>query len=177
MILAETKAVGDDGRRSAVPSLTSVADVALIAATPLMQCVFHLVLSFEGNIRMFYPTCYVYKIGPIDEATPNSEPNAAVNKKTDITTTKKSKLSPACVVQPTSTVSTCLDLLSNASKTESTLLKNLANQLLISAQRNNCIDPEKKYVLVARESCRPAPSSLLDKRASRIRSVHRSTTR
>ena len=142
-----------------------------------MQWLFHRVLSFEGNIRMFYPTCYVYKIGPIDEATPNAEP-ATVNKKTDITTTKKSKLSPASVVQPASTVSTCLDLLSNASKTESSLIKNLANQLLISAQRNNCVDLEKKYVRVAQETTyRPAPSSLLDKRPSRIRSVHRSTIR
>ncbi|CAF4151896.1 unnamed protein product, partial [Rotaria sp. Silwood1] len=44
---------------------------------------------------------------------------------------------------PPSTNNIRLDLLSNNNKNENILIKNLANQLLITAQRNNCIDIEK----------------------------------
>jgi hypothetical protein len=85
---------------------------------------------------MFYPTCYVYKIGLNDE---NNDPT---NKKSDV---KKSKISPTSNVQSASlTVNPALDLMSNNTKNENILIKNLSNQLLISAQRNNCIDLDKK---------------------------------
>ncbi len=81
---------------------------------------------------MFYPTCYVYKIGTNDESITPNEPTST-NKKSDISTTKKSKSTRTIINTP-------LD----ADKIESSLIKNFANNLLISAQRNNCIDLEKK---------------------------------
>ncbi|CAF4601941.1 unnamed protein product, partial [Rotaria magnacalcarata] len=63
---------------------------------------------------------------------------------------KKSKIptssTPTTLPPPppsTAAMNSPLDLLSNNNKNESMLIKNLANQLLISAQRNNCIDIEK----------------------------------
>jgi hypothetical protein len=81
---------------------------------------------------MFYPTCYVYKIGTNDESITPNEPTST-NKKSDISTTKKSKSTRTIINTP-------LD----ADKIESSLIKNFANNLLISAQRNNCIDLDKK---------------------------------
>jgi hypothetical protein len=82
---------------------------------------------------MFYPTCYVYKIGTNDESITPNEPTST-NKKSDILTTKKSKSTRTIISTP----------LDAADKIESSLIKNFANNLLISAQRNNCIDLEKK---------------------------------
>jgi len=84
---------------------------------------------------MFYPTCYVYKIGTNDESTTIHETPSS-NKKSDISPTKKSKSS-------TKIINTSLDEPSNTNKIESSLVKKFANNLLISAQRNNCIDLEK----------------------------------
>jgi hypothetical protein len=94
---------------------------------------------------MFYPTCYVYKIASTEDSTSSNETTPAT-KKSDITSTKKSKI-PISTNLPstTTTINTPLDLISNHNKNENSLIKNLANQLLISAQRNNCIDIEKKY--------------------------------
>ncbi len=99
-----------------------------------------------GNIRMFYPTCYVYKIGSIDETNSSNEstPPPLPNKKSDISSTKKSKIPPST----TNLQSTSIDLITNNNKNENILIKNLSNQLLISAQRNNCIDIEKKYFVI-----------------------------
>ncbi|CAF0728160.1 unnamed protein product [Rotaria sordida] len=110
-----------------------------------------------GTIRMFYPTCYVYKIASNNESPPSNE-TTPPNKKTDLSSTKKSKIPLSSNIQSTpplvpplppstatTTTNTRLDLLSNNNnKNENILIKNLANQLLISAQRNNCIDIEKK---------------------------------
>jgi hypothetical protein len=95
-----------------------------------------ILFSFKGNARMFYPTCYVYKIGTNDESITTNE-NISTNKKSDISTTKKSKSTTTIINPP-------LDLTSNTNKIESSLIKNFANNLLISAQRNNCIDLTKK---------------------------------
>ena len=80
---------------------------------------------------MFYPTCYVYKIGSNDESSTTNENT----KKSDVNSMKKTKNPPS---------TTPLDLLSNSTKTDNALVKNLSNQLLISAQRTNCVDLEKK---------------------------------
>jgi hypothetical protein len=93
---------------------------------------------------MVYPTCYVYKIASTDDSTPSNE-TTPPNKKSDISSTKKSKIPTSTNLQSTTTINTPLDLISNNNKNENILIKNLANQLLISAQRNNCIDVEKKY--------------------------------
>jgi hypothetical protein len=77
---------------------------------------------------MFYPTCYVYKIGTNDEIN-------LTNKKSDISTMKKTKSTTTIIP---------LDLTSNTNKIESSLIKDFANNLLITAQRNNCIDIDKK---------------------------------
>lgn len=98
-----------------------------------------------GNIRMFYPTCYVYKIIAIDESTANNEPISS-NKKSDPSSTKKSKIPPSTTATTATTNNTPLDLLTNQNKNDNILIKNLSNQLLISAQRTNCIDTEKKFV-------------------------------
>jgi len=105
-----------------------------------------------GNIRMFYPTCYVYKIGSIDETNSSNEstPPPPLNKKSDISSTKKSKIPPSTNLQSATTtaINTSIDLITNNNKNENILIKNLSNQLLISAQRNNCIDIEKKYLII-----------------------------
>ena len=106
-----------------------------------------------GNIRMFYPTCYVYKIIAIDESTANNEPISS-NKNSDPSSTKKSKVPPSTTATTTTTTTatttttnnTPFDLLTNQNKNDNILIKNLSNQLLISAQRTNCIDTEKKFV-------------------------------
>jgi hypothetical protein len=77
---------------------------------------------------MLYPTCYVYKIGTNDDLSSSNE-NSSTNKKS-----RKCK-SPTRIIDQTS----------NTDKTETSLIKNFANNLLISAQRNNCIDVDKKY--------------------------------
>ena len=78
---------------------------------------------------MYYPTCYVYKIGLNDEtSSPNQTPSTAKNP-------KKSK-------SPTRNI----DLTPNTNKIENSLIKKFTNNLLISAQRNNCIDLDKKYI-------------------------------
>jgi hypothetical protein len=90
---------------------------------------------------MFYPTCYVYKIGINDESATTNESNSTsktiyINKKIKIcflTTKKKTTVS--------TTISRPID---DTIKIESSLIKKFANNLLISAQRNNCIDLEKK---------------------------------
>jgi hypothetical protein len=93
---------------------------------------------------MFYPTCYVYKIAPIDEPNSSNETTTA-NKKSDIPSTKKSKIPTSTNLQSTTTtINTPMDLITNNNKNDNTLIKNLSDQLLISAQRNNCIDIEKK---------------------------------
>ncbi|CAF1072689.1 unnamed protein product [Rotaria magnacalcarata] len=104
-----------------------------------------------GNIRMFYPTCYVYKIASNNDATTSSNETTPPTKKADLSSMKKSKIptssTPTTLPPPppsTAAMNSPLDLLSNNNKNESMLIKNLANQLLISAQRNNCIDIEKK---------------------------------
>ncbi|CAF3411039.1 unnamed protein product [Rotaria socialis] len=108
-----------------------------------------------GNIRMFYPTCYVYKIASNNDAITSSNETTPPTKKADLSSMKKSKiptsLTPTTLPPPpppppstTTAMNSPLDLLSNNNKNESMLIKNLANQLLISAQRNNCIDIEKK---------------------------------
>ena len=86
-------------------------------------------LYFKGNARMFYPTCYVYKIGTNDESIIPNE-STSTNKKSDM---KKSK--------PTITI---IDTPLDTNKIENSLIKNFANNLLISAQRNNCVDLDKK---------------------------------
>jgi hypothetical protein len=83
---------------------------------------------------MFYPTCYVYKIGTNDESN-----TISTNKKSDISNTKKPKSTTTAI-----TTNPPLDLISNSNKFENSLIKNFANNLLISAQRNNCIDLDKK---------------------------------
>jgi hypothetical protein len=95
---------------------------------------------------MFYPTCYVYKIAPNDEPSSSNE-TTPPNKKSDVSSAKKSKIPTSSNIPPPPppTINTPLDLLSNNNKNENILIKNLANQLLISAQRNNCIDIDKKY--------------------------------
>jgi predicted transglutaminase-like protease len=85
---------------------------------------------------MFYPTCYVYKIGTHDESMTTNE-TTSTNKKSETSTTKKSKANVPIV-------NTTLDSLSNTNKIENSLIKDFADNLLISAQRYNCIDPEKK---------------------------------
>ena len=103
--------------------------------------------SFLGTIRMFYPTCYVYKIAPNEEPSPSNE-TATANKKADVSSVKKSKiptLSSTSSSTPTATT-TPLNVTSKDTKNDSGLIKSLANQLLISAQRNNCVDLDKKYV-------------------------------
>ncbi len=99
-----------------------------------------MVFLSKGNIRMFYPTCYVYKIASTDDSPSNPE-TLPSNKKSDA---KKPKIPPSSNPQSTSTNPPSLDLITNNNKTEDILIKNLSNQLLISAQRNNCIDLEKK---------------------------------
>lgn len=88
---------------------------------------------------MFYPTSYVYKIGTNDESINTSE-TTSTNKKSDLSTTKKSK-------SPTTNLNTSLDSISNTNKIESALIKDFANNLLISVQRNNCLDLEKRSVI------------------------------
>lgn len=95
---------------------------------------------------MFYPTCYVYKIALNNDTTPSNE-TTPPNKKSEVSSTKKPKTPTATAAAPPpapTSINTRLDTLSNNNKTESTLIKNLANQLLISAQRTNCVDIEKK---------------------------------
>ena len=111
---------------------------------------------------MFYPTCYVYKIVAMDESTTTNEPISS-NKKSDLSSSaKKSKTLPATTTiaaasAPTTTTTTTtnnntlLDILTNSNKNDNILVKNLSNQLLISAQRTNCIDIEKKFVQIQRE--------------------------
>lgn len=100
-------------------------------------------MSLSANIRMFYPTCYVYKIASADEPLPSNE-TSNKSKKPDVSSAKKSK-TPAASTNPTSTtINNPLDLISNVNKNENLLIKNLSNQLLISAQRQNCVDLEKK---------------------------------
>lgn len=95
---------------------------------------------------MFYPTCYVYKIGSNEEINTSNE-TIPSTKKSDLSSTKKSKLPQSTTA--TSTINTPLDLIANNNnKNENILIKNLSNQLLISAQRNNCIDIEKKYYFI-----------------------------
>lgn len=95
-----------------------------------------------GNARMFYPTCYVYKIGTNDETISNNN-NNNINKKSDQpTTTQKPKQNKPSSTATTTTTS--LDPISNKNKFENSLIKNFANNLLITAQRNNCIDLDKK---------------------------------
>jgi hypothetical protein len=94
---------------------------------------------------MFYPTCYVYKIASNDDSPSSTETHSS-NKKSDLSSTKKPKIPPSSNSQSTPTTNPPLDSISNNTKTDDTLIKNLSNQLLISAQRNNCIDLEKKYV-------------------------------
>jgi hypothetical protein len=89
-----------------------------------------------GNARMFYPTCYVYKIGTHDESMTTNE-TTSTNKKSEISPTKKSKSTVANINTPT-------DLNSNINKIESSLIKDFADNLLIGAQRYNCIDLEKR---------------------------------
>lgn len=107
---------------------------------------------YLGNIRMFYPTCYVYKIVAMDETTATNNEPISSNKKSDLSSTKKSKTPPsttataAATAAPPTTNNTPLDVLTNSNKNDNILVKNLSNQLLISAQRTNCIDIEKKYV-------------------------------
>ena len=101
---------------------------------------------------MFYPTCYVYKIGTNDPPLNSNETNST-NKKSEIATTKKSK-------STTVNLNPSLRSTSNTSKIESALIKDFANNLLISAQRNNCIDFEKRSVMSIISSltailCRP----------------------
>lgn len=98
---------------------------------------------FKGNIRMFYPTCYVYKIASTDDS-PASPETLPTNKKSDLSSSKKTKTPPSSNPPSTSPNPSLLDSISNNNKTEDILIKNLSNQLLISAQRNNCIDLEKK---------------------------------
>ncbi|CAF2638292.1 unnamed protein product [Rotaria sp. Silwood2] len=90
-----------------------------------------------GNARMFYPTCYVYKIGSNDESTTNNE-NTSTNKKSTASTTKKPKSTT------TTTINASLDIISNKNKIENSFIKKIANHLLVTTQRNNCIDLEKK---------------------------------
>lgn len=85
---------------------------------------------------MFYPTCYVYKIGTNEESASTTE-TAPTNKKAEVSTRKKS-------ISGTASPNTTLDAVGNPNKIENTLIKDFANNLLISAQRNNCIDPEKR---------------------------------
>ena len=97
---------------------------------------------------MFYPTCYVYKITSDNDSTSNNETNSS-DKKSDISSIKKSKTSTlTSTATTTSTTNSTVDLLSNINKTDNTLIKNLSNQLLISAQRNNCTDIENKYAMI-----------------------------
>ena len=92
---------------------------------------------------MFYPTCYVYKIATTDESTMTNE-SSTNSKKSEATSTKKSKNPNLSNVPKTTTINNPLDLISNTNKNENLLIKNLSSQLLISAQRNSCIDIEKK---------------------------------
>ncbi|CAF1646210.1 unnamed protein product, partial [Adineta ricciae] len=103
-----------------------------------------------GTIRMFYPTCYVYKIAPNEEPSPSNE-TATANKKPDVSSTKKSKIPTSSIATSSSSSSsaptattTPLNVISKDTKNDSGLIKSLANQLLISAQRNNCVDLDKK---------------------------------
>ncbi|CAF4766441.1 unnamed protein product, partial [Rotaria sp. Silwood1] len=93
-----------------------------------------------GNARMFYPTCYVYKIGSNDELTTNNE-NTSTNKKSNTSTTKKPK---STATTTTTTINASLDIATNKNKIENSFIKKFANNLLVTIQRNNCIDIEKK---------------------------------
>ncbi|CAF2788936.1 unnamed protein product [Rotaria sp. Silwood2] len=88
---------------------------------------------------MFYPTCYVYKIGSNDESTTNNE-NTSTNKKSNTSITKK----PKSTATTTTSINTTLDITSNKNIIENSFIKKFANNLLVATQRNNCIDLEKK---------------------------------
>ena len=96
---------------------------------------------------MFYPTCYVYKIASNNESISNHRTTSS-NKKCDVSSIKKSKNPTTSTIQSTTTpsINSPLDLGLSTNKNETMLIKNLSNQLLICAQRNNCIDLEIKYV-------------------------------
>ena len=101
---------------------------------------------------MFYPACYVYKIASMDDSTTNNDTTSS-NKKCDVTSTKKPKNPPASSIPSPTNITTLSDLLSNGNKNENQLIKNLSNQLLISAQRNNCIDPDKRQEAKVNNVC------------------------
>ncbi|CAF0983342.1 unnamed protein product [Rotaria sordida] len=97
-----------------------------------------------GNARMFYPTCYVYKIGSNDESTTNNE-NTSTNKKSNTSITKKPKSTATTTTTTTTTsINTSLDITSNKNKIDNSFIKKFANNLLVATQRNSCIDLEKK---------------------------------
>lgn len=111
-----------------------------------------------GNVRMFYPTCYVYKISTNDPSTSSTTTTtsnneaSSTNKRSEISTTKKCK-------STTANLTPSLDTFSNTNKIESALIKDFANNLLISAQRNNAIDFEKRSA-VSTDSCSIVDDSL-----------------
>ena len=138
-----------------------------------------------GNIRMFYPTCYVYKILPNDDENSKktdettSTTTAKTTTTTTTTTTTKKVKTP-----PDSKTNSSIDLLANHStKLEHNLIKNLSNQLLISAQRTNSIDIEKKQenkcLLITdptnRRICRCHQCSTTNNRHSTLMPFHRRT--
>ncbi|CAM4949581.1 unnamed protein product [Rotaria socialis] len=97
-----------------------------------------------GNARMFYPTCYVYKVGSNEESPPNNE-SASTNKKPNSSTSKKPT--------PTTATNAPLDATANKNKFDSSFIKKFANNLLVTAQRNNCTDLEKKQDNKHNDTC------------------------
>ena len=86
---------------------------------------------------MFYPTCYVYKIGVTDSMSTTASDNVSTSKKRDLSmNNKRSKVRATIINTPSSSIPV-------SNKIETSLIKKFANNLLISAQRTNCIDLEK----------------------------------
>jgi len=97
-------------------------------------------INVLGNVRMYYPTCYVYKIDINDEIINST-------KKTDLSLNrKKAKASSSTTRDNHEFVN--LDARMHQNKFESSLIKTFANNLLINAQRNNTIDLDKKFAFI-----------------------------
>ncbi|CAF0742850.1 unnamed protein product [Didymodactylos carnosus] len=97
-----------------------------------------------GAVRMSYPTCYIYKVT-------TNEPLTTTNNESSTNST--SKISPSSqtsslksISKPTVTTNNTLSPI--IQKLDIRETKKLANNLLISAQRNNCIDMEKKQEMM-----------------------------
>ncbi|CAF4513608.1 unnamed protein product, partial [Didymodactylos carnosus] len=96
-----------------------------------------------GTLRMSYPTCYIYKVGSDETSTVTN------NESPSNSTSKTSSTSQTASLKTKTAVATNNTIPTITQKIDVRARKQLASDLLLSTQRNNCIDVEKKQEMIA----------------------------